>query len=830
MADGRANRKGGYPTRWTEESCKHFFQMLREKKVSRVIGDALGYSKGSIDDAIVLLSIVGPEAFIRIKVYQEFTEYDRYEKCCIVETMLHQRITNLQEIAAYFKIRPHKLKPIIEERRSSKAPLDCAVPLDLPPRVQHEFYDYHRKVRHTLKSLPSTLHVKAKAAKAKAKTKSHSTQNKSESLDPYYDRDSSTAPLYHPDVDKLVGDVNLEEEDFIFVEDKDNITMPDNRVYIDDIVRDSRGYNENNEYIGKATVFHRKYRGQPKLGSLDQEKHRQDANLTANKACSLLTEEEIDEIKKLNEEIQSNLSRGENSEDTLHRLAAIYSKTQNCIQAEQVELAQQTFNEMIADIQRYSDENDESAKGVRAKDLDISKWYGKGRRPIVDIDSEGFDELPQDIKEYVMRAKLKSNNYHIALLQAQLTHLTGLLKKKQNLSITDISIKKEKFLVAEAFRLALGNKPSVSDLSRWSGLTRREYSYYQTLPLIDLIGQASSDKYNYLKATIHLAFVEGGSSEGASALTYALQHFYNVAPGVALVRRLMEEIGIKPKMKDPNPQYNAFIKKSPYAAQENTHRANAADRVLTLVATDITLAKADVLGETIAIYLSVFYDIGAKKILSIAISYREKDSLVVKQLRAIGVKLLVDKDGKIIVQSDNGHQYGNIYYVELAEFYNIVRSNSVPGNVLDNAIIEALFAIIKGKSIEGRRFQSVKEVIASIIAFIRQYNSGRRGPVPSVYGSYYPRPEIRHDETQEDYEKRYAFYRRAKNVQYKLLKGEGTQPKVKSPPSYNHVYQQVINEIVLKDQDTLSKDEVRAIAKARFDELVNQALKDNSAA
>lgn len=465
MANGRASRKDGYPTRWTEESCQRFFQMLREKKSSKEIEEELGYSKSSIDNAIVLLSIAGPEAFIKSKVYQKFTEYSRYDLCCIVETMLHNGITSLSEIAAYFNCRTYKLISLIKQRNELQEPLEGATPKALPPRLEHEFFDVHRKVRQASKALAST---KAK----KAKQPLHSN-------------------FHEPDTDRV------------------NRTVP----------------------LSAAV------------------------SPAAERPTDQLTEEEIAEIRRLLAEYKQSHSL-DSKEQITHQIASVYEKAYIRQQAELRQQAEETFNELVATIQRTAlIEHAGESSGISAKDLDIEKWRGEGEHPIVNIDSEGFSDLPNDIREDVYIHQIKSYAAQAAILKMQVFLISEELKTKE-VGLTDLDVKKLKFFIAKAFNTANNNRIPVTSLSKWSGLTRREYNYYNDKPLAEVasvfVEKRNTWKYSFLKAKILLAFTDGGCSQGVNSLTKTLQLYYGVAPGRDLVRKLMNAMGLRSR-KNPSP-------------------------------------------------------------------------------------------------------------------------------------------------------------------------------------------------------------------------------------------------------------------------------------
>lgn len=801
--DGRTARVD-YSTRWTPELCERFFELVRQHgNNSRVVTEELGlYSESTIKNAILELAIGGPEQFCQTKVEQKYTEYTDFELKCIAETCIRDHYECIHA-SALFNVRAHKVAHVLKLRYENGAPLDNAYPLEPPVREDHEFTNLHRATRKTFTLVEKPTNTKQAAIRNRPV------------LGPFkYDG-------YQPDHVDIVDLEEADVHDFPTVTDKNDPHNKDRS--LPEIERDKNGFNKDGQFVGKSQKRHVRFRGQSKVGSLKQAaSKRYEASFKQDP--KKLTEDELASI----EACYINYLSTHDAERCISQIEDIVSTSSVRSRREAKQLAQDYFDQLVAEAKENSKHHKEYITGQDAKDVDISNWFQAGRNPDIKPFSPGWEELPAEIKVDVLSKSLKCTMGQLEIKDNLIQQL-----EKKNLAagiMSEKSLKNLKFLLIKAYDKTHFDKYSITKLAEAVGITRSEF--YARHPdkkvssngcIVDLV----IDHYAHLKACICFIFYKMGGSFGAHHITRKLPDICKVAPAYDLVHETMKTLGLKPKPKKSKTQYDAFTGHCGTAAPEIVHRANSADAPYTLLATDITQKLVNIMGKMMCIYISIILDVGMKQILSISFSTREKDSFVTKQFELLFeiIKPLMKPGQTSVLQSDNGHHNRNPRLVALCKENGVERSMSVPGQVLDNAIIEIIFAVLARVAIEDRCYASVTEAIESMKGFARAYNDSLLAPVPSVYGSHYEHPEVRSNESMTAYQGHYDEYDKANQIRYLLLTGED---RVTCPPSENDIYKIVLEEMAAKAPASQWKQsEAKLYAKVRLTQLRQQMSMSN---
>ena len=124
------------------------------------------------------------------------------------------------------------------------------------------------------------------------------------------------------------------------------------------------------------------------------------------------------------------------------------------------------------------------------------------------------------------------------------------------------------------------------------------------------------------------------------------------------------------------------------------------------------------------IYLASIMDLYSRKIVGWAMADYMEQTLVDEALRHA---LMVRKPAKgLIHHSDRGAQYCATGYIKTLKEQGITISMSRKGDPYDNACIESFHATIKKEWIYRHRFESKKEAIKSVEAYIVNFYNERR--------------------------------------------------------------------------------------------------------
>ena len=125
------------------------------------------------------------------------------------------------------------------------------------------------------------------------------------------------------------------------------------------------------------------------------------------------------------------------------------------------------------------------------------------------------------------------------------------------------------------------------------------------------------------------------------------------------------------------------------------------------------------------LYLAVFLDLFARKIVGWALSTRLQSNLVALAFTRAIVRR--QPGAELMVHTDQGSQYVASEFKQALKQHRITLSMSRRGNCWDNAVVESFFHSFKVEAIHGERFRTRWELEREVFDYIeRFYNPKRR--------------------------------------------------------------------------------------------------------
>ena len=750
----------------TLEICEKFFQLVREGKSDTEIASAIGYCKGRVLTFRVWLSYRGADGFIDSMLNGKFTKYTELEAVSIVEAAFKHHLGR-DHIAALFNASPYQIVKLFRRRQKQGYPIAPVEPMPLPERIEHEFSKILR-----------------------AKLQRRKTKKRQTTLDPNISYLLSIG-FKTDDYPKIEEGMDLENSEVSYVLPKEKNTIQDTSREIVGIERNEKGYDKDGQYVGNSKLKAVRYRGQRKYG---------------NKALPVApTEDEIFalEEKKIKEIVQNtDLDDFDSVQVSINDLARIIHERAHRRGEKLQKEAEIEAEELINNAKRQMSHVERNRRGISAKEVNIEQWHKGGRRPIVKPYSEGFEELPIDIRYEILEKALKSQEHELALKNT----LIATFEKKKKLAtegeVVTLSVK-DRVKVAQAYYNAHSAVVSITEVCEWAEISRKQF-YYELEKMEQELSELKSgvlktDKYDRLNAAIQLLFEKSMGTAGARRITRLLPDHCGVAPGLQLVSKLKNNMGLHATRVNQKSKYKFFNGDSDNVAPNYIHRAVKADDVGVLVATDVTEVEVNIKGEEIRFFVSAFLDYGSDKVLGYSVGHRNNLALVTKNFSDIAEEHFQENHLKIS-HSDHGNQYMSPQYKELCEKYGITISMSNKGCSPDNGKFEQLWAELKRVCFNGRIYSSAEEVIIAIASFFERRNSDFGAPIPVVYGTDHPRPVVQKTDTIETYQAKCDVWKLEQKVYIMISKGHGDK-NVRCPPRKNHLMSQVVHEIIEKGLD-----------------------------
>lgn len=334
------------------------------------------------------------------------------------------------------------------------------------------------------------------------------------------------------------------------------------------------------------------------------------------------------------------------------------------------------------------------------------KPNSRAKLPRIDSLSEGFDKLPQHVKDKI---------YHREMQEAEIRKAAAsLIGDDDKLDL------KHHMLVKWRFKAALyliNNNPewSPSLIKKMVGLTKDEYYYYSH-------NMDKLDPYEIIKPRIKECFeVHGKGKAGCRSMLDLLRRHYGIYLSIFTIRRLMKECGVAaPSQRKRKKPYSSHVRGLPDIFPNLLNRDFSSNVFGQKVVTDIS--EFEINGTKV--YLSLYMDLATKMILTATVSKAPSVAMVVDGLKkALSV---IPSDRYTILHSDQGHHYKRHAYIEQAiKSGRVFLSNSRKGNCYDNGECEGRFSIIKYEMFHGKKFNSVNEFASALFSYCAWYNMYR---------------------------------------------------------------------------------------------------------
>jgi putative transposase len=124
------------------------------------------------------------------------------------------------------------------------------------------------------------------------------------------------------------------------------------------------------------------------------------------------------------------------------------------------------------------------------------------------------------------------------------------------------------------------------------------------------------------------------------------------------------------------------------------------------------------------LYLAVVMDLYSRKIVGWSMKTSLNREIVIDaMLMAVWRR---KPQGKVIVHSDQGSQYGSFDCRKFCEDNDLTPSMSRRGNCWDNAVAESFFSSLKKERIRRRVYHKVEEAKADLFDYIEMFYNPRR--------------------------------------------------------------------------------------------------------
>jgi putative transposase len=184
--------------------------------------------------------------------------------------------------------------------------------------------------------------------------------------------------------------------------------------------------------------------------------------------------------------------------------------------------------------------------------------------------------------------------------------------------------------------------------------------------------------------------------------------------GRKLIKRLMEEMGIRATYPKPNlSEPGKYHKKFPYLLRDKSF-IRFPNQVWSVDITYIKLSHGHM-------YLTAIIDWCSRYIVGWTLSDTLEADPVVEAVKVATAKYGIPS----IINSDQGSQFGSTEYIKLLSGLNICQSMDGKGRWADNIIIERWFRSLKTEDIYIKEYNSPKELRVGINDYINNYNYKR---------------------------------------------------------------------------------------------------------
>ena len=125
------------------------------------------------------------------------------------------------------------------------------------------------------------------------------------------------------------------------------------------------------------------------------------------------------------------------------------------------------------------------------------------------------------------------------------------------------------------------------------------------------------------------------------------------------------------------------------------------------------------------LFLAVVIDLFSRQVIGWSLRFDMARDIVIDALRMAWFKRHPSPQAGVIFHSDRGSQYASQDFRDVLAEYGITASMSRRGDCWDNACSETLFGSLKVERLHGQRFQTRRQAMDEVIAWILWYNRTR---------------------------------------------------------------------------------------------------------
>ena len=204
---------------------------------------------------------------------------------------------------------------------------------------------------------------------------------------------------------------------------------------------------------------------------------------------------------------------------------------------------------------------------------------------------------------------------------------------------------------------------------------------------------------------------------GYRRITMELRRKFNLVINHKKVLRIMQDFGLKSKIRKTKKHAIAQRKNENWTVAENLLNSNFnASETNTIFSTDVTYL---ILKNGKRYYLSVIKDLASGEITGYSLSDKHNIDLILDTISQIKI---AKKD--CIIHSDRGALYSSFQYIQKLKQLGIKRSMSEAGKPTQNAPVESFFGHFKDE-VDYRKCNNFEELKDKIDRYVYYYNTSR---------------------------------------------------------------------------------------------------------
>lgn len=204
---------------------------------------------------------------------------------------------------------------------------------------------------------------------------------------------------------------------------------------------------------------------------------------------------------------------------------------------------------------------------------------------------------------------------------------------------------------------------------------------------------------------------------GYRRITMELRRKFNLVVNHKKVLRIMQDFGLKSKIRKTKKHAVAQRKNENWTIAENLLKSNfEVNEPNTVYSTDVTYL---ILKNGKRYYLSVVKDLASGEISGYSLSDKHNIDLILDTISQIKP----NKTG-CIIHSDRGALYSSFQYIQKLKQLGIIRSMSEAGKPTQNAPVESFFGHFKDE-VNYKKCNNFKELKDKIDKYVYYYNTSR---------------------------------------------------------------------------------------------------------